>query len=103
MSIETYLREAPKAELHVHLEGSMQPGTLLMLAARNGVPLPATDEAGLREWFCYRSFAHFIEIYVAISRCLRHAEDYELIVYQLGAELARQHARYAEVTFSPSS
>lgn len=103
MNIAAYLRAAPKAELHVHLEGSMQPRTLLTLAQRNGVSLPANDEAGLREWFRYRSFQHFLEVYVAISRCLRQAEDYELIVHELGAELARQHARYAEVTFSPGS
>lgn len=103
MRIEDYLRAAPKAELHIHLEGSMQPRTLLTLARRNGAPLPADDEAGLREWFRYRSFQHFLEVYVAISRCLRHAEDYELIVHELGAELARQNARYAEVTFSPGS
>ena len=103
MSVESYLRAAPKAELHVHLEGSIQPATLLELARRNGVDLPATDVDGLRRWFVYRDFPHFIEIYTAISRCLRAAEDYELIVVELATELARQNCRYAEVTFSPST
>ncbi len=58
---------------------------------------------GLREWFVFRDRAHFVEIYVAISRCLKHAEDYELIAYEFGAEMARQNVRYAEVTFSPST
>jgi len=103
MSLLTYLREAPKAELHVHLEGSIRPQTVLELARRNGVTLPADDVAGLREWFRFRDFRHFIEVYVAISRCLRSTADYELIAYELGAELARQGVRYAEVTFSPST
>jgi aminodeoxyfutalosine deaminase len=103
MSLLSYLRAAPKAELHVHLEGSIRPATLLELARRNGVTLPADDVAGLREWFRFRDFRHFVEVYVAISRCLRTAADYELITYELGAELARQHVRYAEVTFSPST
>lgn len=103
MSLESYLHAAPKAELHIHLEGTIRPGTLLELAARNGVPIPAATEAGLRQWFTYRDFDHFIEIYVTVTRCLRTVEDYELIVYELGAELARQHVRYAEVTFSPST
>ncbi len=103
MSLEGYLRAAPKAELHVHLEGSIQPATLLALARRNGVALPAETVEGLREWFTYRDFGHFIVVYVAITRCLRTAADYELIVYELGAELARQSARYAEVTFTPST
>src|SRR4051812_12034568 len=102
MSIEAYLRAAPKVELHVHLEGAIRPTTLLALAKLNGVTLPVDDLEGLRRWFAYRDFNHFIEIYVAITRCLRTAEDYELIAYEFGAEMARQQVRYAEVTFSPS-
>ncbi|HEY7125447.1 MAG TPA: adenosine deaminase [Ktedonobacterales bacterium] len=102
-NLAAYLRAAPKAELHVHLEGSIQPATLLKLAERNGAALPAQDVDGLRQWFTYRDFDHFIEIYFAIIHCLKTAEDYELIAYEFGAEMARQHVRYAEVTFSPSS
>lgn len=102
MSIQTYLAAAPKAELHVHLEGSILPATLLTLARRNGVELPATTVEGLRQWFIFRDFPHFIEIYSAISKCLKTTEDFETISYEFGAEMARQHALYAEVTFSPS-
>lgn len=103
MSIESYLKAAPKVELHVHLEGSIQPETLLTLARRNGVTLPATTLDEVRNWFTFRDFDHFVEIYVAITKCLRTAEDYELIAYEFGAEMARQNVRYAEVTFSPST
>jgi len=103
VSTEDYLRLAPKAELHVHLEGSIQPATLLTLAERNGIELPATTVEGLREWFTYRDFAHFVDIYVAVTRCLRRREDYALITYELGRELARQNVRYAEVTFTPAT
>lgn len=103
MSLETYLRAAPKAELHVHLEGSIQPETLLELARRNRVDLPASTAEGLREWFRFRDFHHFIEVYLTITRCLRTAADYELLAYEFGREMQRQGARYAEVTFSPST
>jgi adenosine deaminase len=103
MSVGEYLRAAPKAHLHVHLEGSILPETLLTLARRNGVTLPADTVEGLRAWFTFRDFDHFIEIYLTITRCLRAAEDYELIAHEFGAEMARQHIRYAEVTFSPST
>lgn len=102
MSLDSYLRAAPKAELHVHLEGAIRPATLLALARRNGVTLPADTVAGLRDWFVYRDFQRFIEVFVAAVDCLRTAEDYALIVYEFGAELARQNVRYAEVTFAPS-
>jgi aminodeoxyfutalosine deaminase len=103
MGLETYLRAAPKAELHVHLEGSIGPATLLTLAHRNGVSLPADDVAGLNRWFTFRDFDHFVEIYIAISRCLKTIDDYALIVHEFGAEMARQNVRYAEVTFTAGS
>jgi len=102
-SIERYLQVVPKAELHVHLEGSIRPATLLTLAQRNGVILPASTLDEIREWFRFRNFPHFIEVYTVLSSCLKTVEDYELIAYEFGAEMARQNVRYAEVTFSPST
>ena len=101
--IRRYLQEAPKAELHVHLEGAIRPETLIALARRNKVTLPVTTVEEAREWFKFRNFTHFVEIFFAISSCLKTADDYELIAYEFGAEMARQHVRYAEVTFSAST
>lgn len=101
--IERYVAAVPKAELHVHLEGSIQPTTLLTLAQRNGVQLPVQNVEDLQNWFTFRNFNHFIEIYFEISSCLKTTEDYELIAYEFGATMARQNVHYAEVTFSPST
>jgi aminodeoxyfutalosine deaminase len=103
MTIQSYLHAAPKAELHVHLEGAILPAHLLELARRNRVALPYDTEEGLRQWFVYRDFPHFVDIYVTITTCFKHAEDYEFIAYEFGREMARQNVRYAEVTFSPST
>lgn len=103
MPTTQYLAAAPKAELHVHLEGSIQPATLLTLAKRNNVHLPGQTVEELRNWFRYRDFPHFVEIYFTISSCLKTREDYELIAYEFGANMAAQNVRYAEVTFSPST
>jgi len=102
-NIERYVASIPKAELHVHLEGSIQPTTLLALAQRNGAQLPVENVSDLKTWFTFRDFSHFIEIYFEISSCLKTSEDYELIAYEFGANMARQNVRYAEVTFSPST
>ena len=101
--IERYLQAVPKAELHVHLEGAIRPETFLALAQRNKVALPVTTVEETRAWFKYRNFPHFVEIFFAITKCLKTAEDYELIAYEFGAEMARQNVRYAEVTFSAST
>ena len=102
MSLDSYLRAAPKAELHVHLEGTVRPETLLELARRNNVPLPFDSVEGLRDWFRFRDFTHFIEAYSLASQSVITADDYELIAWEYAQELARQNCRYAEIGFTPS-
>lgn len=99
--LERWIVEMPKAELHVHLEGTIRPRTMLKLARRHGIRLPADDEAGLRRFFRFRDFPHFIDVYMAVCECLRHPDDFALVVRELGAEAARQNVRYLEVHFNP--
>ena len=94
------IRAMPKVELHVHLEGAIRPETLLRLAARNKVDLPATDVAGLREWYRFTDFPHFVEVYLTICRCLRTPEDIELIARDFLAGQAAQNVLHSEVTFT---
>ena len=103
MSLSQFIQEMPKVELHVHLEGSIRPATLLTLAGRNEVALPADDLEGLREFYRFTDFDHFIRVYFAISGCLRTVEDFSLVAYEFGADMARQNIRYAEVTFTPNT
>ncbi len=90
----------PKVELHLHLEGSIRPETALTLARRHGTRLPADNPAGLQDWFRFRDFRHFVEVYLALSDLLRTPEDFAFIVVEMARELARQNVRYAEVTFT---
>ena len=101
--MDTLAKDIPKAELHVHLEGSIQPSTLLKLAERHKQldELPGTDEASIREWFRFRDFNHFLEIYFFIQGLLRTAEDLALVTYECGADMAKQSILYREVTFTP--
>jgi adenosine deaminase len=101
MDLRNQICRMPKVELHVHLEGSIRPATLLALAERNGVILPATDVEGLRRFYHFTDFPHFIRVYFAISRCLKTPDDFDLIAYEFGADMHRQAIRYAEVTFTP--
>lgn len=100
MDVYEFARRMPKAELHVHLEGSIRPPTLLQLAQRNGVELPAEDLTGLEDFYRFSNFDHFIEVYLTITRCLRTPDDYRLIAYEFGADRARMNARHTETTFS---
>jgi adenosine deaminase len=71
------------------------------LAERNDVILPAQDLEGLRAFYHFTNFDHFIQVYFAISGCLKTVGDFDLIAYEFGADMARQNIRYAEVTFTP--
>ncbi len=90
----------PKVELHLHLEGAVQPATLLRIAERNRVELPARDVAGVAQLFNYRHFHEFLTVFMVLARSLMRGEDFELLAYELGHQLADQNVRYAEVMVS---
>ena len=90
----------PKVELHVHLEGSIQPATLLELARRHDVRLPVDSVEALRRWYRFVDFSHFVEVYLAISECLRTPDDIELVARQFLANQASQNIRYSEITYT---
>jgi adenosine deaminase len=101
MTLETFIRLMPKVELHVHLEGSIRPETLLILAKQNNVPLPVNSIEELREWYQFSDFAHFVEIYFAICSCIRTPADFELIVADFLKGQFEQNIKYSEVIFTP--
>lgn len=98
--LASYLRAMPKVELHVHLEGSIRPETLLELSHRNHVPLPYHTVPELRQWYVFRDFPHFVEIYTLISRCLKSGDDIELIAREFLAGQAEQNIQYSEPTYT---
>lgn len=100
--LRAFIHEMPKAEIHVHLEGAIRPRTLLELAARHpDHMLPADTLDGLRDWFRFTDFPHFIRVYLAISDLLRTPDDFALIVHACGRDMAEQNIRYRELTFTP--
>jgi adenosine deaminase len=91
------LTALPKTDLHVHLEGSIRPRTLVELADRNGAPLPDTLADGR---YSFADFAHFITTYTIACECLRRPEDFRRIAYEFCEDEAAQGVRYAEPSFS---
>jgi aminodeoxyfutalosine deaminase len=87
----------PKAELHVHLEGSIEPATVVELAARHGFQL-TVEEASAR--YAPGNFAQFIESFIWVTSFLRGPEDYALIARRFAESMKRQNVLYAEVTLS---
>jgi aminodeoxyfutalosine deaminase len=90
-----------KADLHVHLVGSAAPHTVAALAARypqDGVPQETSE---LSHFFRFRDFAHFLDVYTAVSKLVRTPEDLVILVDGLAADMRAQGTVYAEVTVTP--
>jgi len=101
MSLASFVTGLPKAELHVHHVGSASPRIVAELAARHPGVVPS-DEAALRDFFAFRDFAHFIDVYLAVVSLVRTPEDVRLLTYEVAREMAEvQGVRYAELTCTP--
>ena len=102
--LSTFIAGLPKVELHVHHVGSASPRIVAELAARHEgrSPVPADPEA-LADYFAFRDFAHFIEVYLSVVDLIRDPEDVWLLTHEVARELARQQVRYAELTVTPYS
>ena len=104
IDLTAFIAGLPKVELHVHHVGSASPRIVAELAARHEgrTPVPADPDA-LADYFAFRDFAHFIEIYLSVVDLVRDEEDVRILTYEVARELARQQVRYAELTVTPYS
>ena len=98
-----FVREMPKAELHLHIEGTLEPEMLFELAGRNGVELPFENEAAVRSAYSFTDLQSFLDIYYQGAAVLQTTQDfYDLMAAYLG----RAHAdgvRRAEMFFDPQT
>jgi adenosine deaminase len=101
--LDTLARTMPKAELHMHLEGSLEPELMFKLAARNGIALPYRSEEDLRSAYRFTNLQSFLDVYYQGLRVLLTAEDFHEMTR---AYLERAHADrvvHAEVFVSPQA
>jgi aminodeoxyfutalosine deaminase len=99
-ALEAFVSALPKVELHVHLVGSASVDTVLSLARRHpevGVP---TTEEGLRAFYEFRDFPHFIDVYTMVSDLVREQEDIAELIGGIARNLAAQNVRYVELQVS---
>jgi len=97
-SIQSFIRRLPKAELHLHLEGTILPATLVELSAHHDSPHLTLPEA--EALYRFTDFTEFIECFKAITRRLKDPEDYELAAWRMMQRLHDQGVVHAEVYIS---
>ncbi|MFE7412310.1 adenosine deaminase [Streptomyces laurentii] len=93
----------PKAELHLHIEGTLEPELAFALAARNGVTLPYADTEALREAYRFDDLQSFLDLYYALMAVLRTADDFTELADAYLARAAAQGVRHAEIFFDPQA
>src|SRR5947209_1221610 len=91
------INSLPKAELHLHLEGSIQPKTVCKLAERHALHIA---EEEVKQRYAYTDFLEFLEAFKWVTSFLREPQDYALIAHDLAEQLLSQRVVYAEVTLS---
>lgn len=93
----------PKAELHLHIEGTLEPELAFALAARNGVDLPFADTEELRTAYLFEDLQSFLDLYYALMAVLRTEDDFTELADAYLARAAAQGVRHAEIFFDPQA
>jgi aminodeoxyfutalosine deaminase len=100
VSLTDFIAGLPKAELHVHHVGSASPRIVSELAERHPGVVPS-DPDELRDFFAFRDFGHFIEVYLAVVDLIRTPDDLRMLTYEVARDMTTQSLRYAELTCTP--
>ena len=97
------LRTMPKAELHIHIEGSLEPELIFKLAARNGVALPYADVEALRAAYAFSDLQSFLDIYYAGAGVLRSEQDFFDMAWAYLERAAADNIVHTEIFFDPQT
>ncbi len=101
--LHALLRAMPKAELHLHIEGSLEPELIFALAKRNGVVLPYADVAALRAAYAFTDLQSFLDIYYAGASVLLHEQDFYDMAWAYLQRAAADGVVRAELFFDPQT
>jgi adenosine deaminase len=101
--LETLARDVPKAELHLHIEGTLEPELMFELARRNGLQLPYASVDEVRRAYVFSDLQSFLDIYYAGCQVLVKEQDFYDLTWAYLARAAQQGVRHAEIFFDPQT
>ena len=103
MSLVAYIAGLPKAELHLHIEGSLEPELMFELAKRNGVEIPFDSVEAVRAAYDFSNLQDFLDIYYAGAAVLLARRDFEDLAFAYFQRAAADNVRHAEIFFDPQT
>jgi len=101
--LDRFIRDLPKAELHVHIEGTLEPELLYEMAERNRVPLRFRTVEELRKAYHFGNLQAFLDIYYEGTRALCTERDFHELTWAYLERAAQQHVRHTEIFFDPQA
>jgi adenine deaminase len=101
MSLATFIRNIPKAELHIHIEGSLEPELMFEIAARNRVSLPFSSVDEVRHAYNFTDLQSFLDIYYHGMEVLRQEQDYYDLTWAYLKRANADQVRHTEIFFDP--
>jgi len=103
MDLDAFIVGLPKAELHIHIEGSLEPEMMFALARRNGVALPFKSVEALRAAYSFTRLQDFLDLYYQGAQVLRTEEDFRDLAQAYGARAAADGVVHGEIFFDPQT
>ena len=101
--LDAFISGLPKAELHLHIEGSLEPELMFELAQRNQVAIPFDSVEAVRAAYDFSNLQDFLDIYYAGANVLLHARDFEDLTFAYFKRIAADNVRHAEIFFDPQT
>jgi adenosine deaminase len=103
MDVETLIQRIPKAELHLHIEGTLEPGLMMALAKRNGVAIPYASVEEIRSAYEFSDLQSFLDIYYAGAQVLIEEQDFYDLTRAYLERAATDNVRHVEIFFDPQT
>ena len=101
--MEAFIRGLPKVELHLHIEGTLEPEMMFQLAARNGLDLPFASVEEVRAAYEFTDLQSFLDIYYQGAGVLRTEQDFYDLMWAYLDRMAGENLRHAEIFFDPQT
>ena len=101
--MEKFISGIPKAELHLHIEGSLEPELMFELAERNGVDIPYSSVEDIRAAYEFSDLQSFLDIYYAGAGVLKKTEDFFDLTWAYMNRIHNENVRHVEIFFDPQT
>ena len=101
--MEAFIQEIPKAELHLHIEGTFEPKLMFNIAKRNGIKIPFASVEEIEAAYQFDCLQDFLDIYYQGAAVLIHEQDFYDLTFSYLTKCAEQNVRHTEIMFDPQT